>query len=375
MTRDDRLGAAGGDLPVLDGLRALAILLVLGRHGSRALGIDTVPLLENGWVGVDLFFVLSGFLIARQLLAGTPVGPFLLRRALRIVPAFYAVLLLVAARAFPGYKVAQPELGWRVAYHLLFLQDYLPADLVVAFWSLGVEAKFYLLAPLLIALLLRLPSRRSRLLALAGLALLAPASRATMVLVDGLPADYPTHFAAFRSPLHVCLEPLLVGVAIALLHAGGSFARPWRGAAPLLALSALALALALATTPLLAAPGWFVVVGQPVLLALGCGAVVAAALLGVQGSGWLGHAAWRPFARLSYAAYLLHLPLLPVGLGMTVLLAGAPAPLLFLPLWAALSFAAALVLHRLVEQPCLRVGRWLVPGGRAVTANGPRLAG
>ena len=108
-------------------------------------GWNAAALLVNGWVGVDLFFVLSGFLIAKHLLCrladpnGLALGAYIAKRALRIVPAYYAVLLLVAAGVVPIYTVAPEALALRLGYHALFLQDYLPANIVVVFWSLGVQ--------------------------------------------------------------------------------------------------------------------------------------------------------------------------------------------------------------------------------------------
>ena len=66
------------------------------------------------------------------------------------MPAYYAVLLIVAFGLVSFYPVPAENWGFRLAYHLLFLQDYLPADFNVVFWSLGVEEKFYLLAPFLV---------------------------------------------------------------------------------------------------------------------------------------------------------------------------------------------------------------------------------
>ena len=155
-------------LPALDGLRACAIILVLLRHAVRPFHPEVAPLLPlgawdaatpmiNGWMGVDLFFVLSGFLITHHICHRYADGfdrrgliDYVRRRLFRIVPAYYVVLLLVAAGAFPYYPVAPERLGERVGYHLLFMQDYLPSDIVVVFWSLGVEEKFYVLAPLLL---------------------------------------------------------------------------------------------------------------------------------------------------------------------------------------------------------------------------------
>ncbi|RVA03350.1 acyltransferase [Mesorhizobium sp. M7A.F.Ca.US.002.01.1.1] len=238
--------ADGRDNPWLDLLRSIAILLVLLRHGERAVSVSSSAphsvahtIFMNGWVGVDLFFVLSGYLIASHLVrAGIGSGQFdlvryLVRRALRIVPAYYAVLLLVVAGAFPFYAVDPKFLGIRVAYHLLFLQDYLPSDINVVFWSLGVEEKFYLLAPVLVLALLRCPDRvRTALIVL--LFCLPIAARAAVYFGQTAPLDYQTFWPLLRSPFHMTLEGLIAGVGIAIAEHAGKLRMSRRAATMLL---------------------------------------------------------------------------------------------------------------------------------------------
>ena len=91
--------------PELDGLRALAILLVIARHSLRPFiandtytplltvgSLDLTPSLLNGWIGVDLFFVLSGFLIGRQAWRCDSLARFWFKRVTRILPAYWACL-------------------------------------------------------------------------------------------------------------------------------------------------------------------------------------------------------------------------------------------------------------------------------------------
>ena len=169
MTR--RTPSVGGvHWPELDGLRALAIALVVARHSLRPFiseddytavaswgGLDLTPFLMNGWVGVDLFFVLSGFLIGRQAFRNDGWGRFWFKRVTRIVPAYWTCLALVAI-GLTGAR-AWGHAGWDFAAHLLMLQDYTGSVFVPAFWSLGAEEKFYLLAPLLALALVRVPDR------------------------------------------------------------------------------------------------------------------------------------------------------------------------------------------------------------------------
>jgi peptidoglycan/LPS O-acetylase OafA/YrhL len=131
----------------LDILRLIAVLLVLGRH----LSLPTNPnvFLEfwktGGWIGVDLFFVLSGFLVSGLLFteyqrAGcVNLKRFLIRRGFKIYPSFYALILFtIVVKMVMGQPIpAMPLLG-----ELLFLQNYL-GNLWGITWSLAVEEHFY----------------------------------------------------------------------------------------------------------------------------------------------------------------------------------------------------------------------------------------
>jgi len=157
-----------GHYPELDGLRGLAILLVLYFHCRRIHKPSTVwewhyyTFLETGWVGVDLFFVLSGFLITGFLLGTVQqeryFGRFYLRRALRIFPLYYSMLILVSLASLLGWAVAgQPSWIEYVSYWV-YLQNWLvpgglrPIEPIGHFWSLAIEEQFYLLWPVLILL-------------------------------------------------------------------------------------------------------------------------------------------------------------------------------------------------------------------------------
>ena len=137
-------------LKQLDILRAVAILLVLGRH------FDIFePWHLGGWSGVDLFFVLSGFLISGLLFtefksAGQiRVGRFLIRRGFKIYPPFYALTALtVAIKLLHDGNLRVSEL----LSDLFYLQSYIPG-LWDHTWSLAVEEHFYLALPLVLIVL------------------------------------------------------------------------------------------------------------------------------------------------------------------------------------------------------------------------------
>jgi peptidoglycan/LPS O-acetylase OafA/YrhL len=142
----------------LDTFRALAIIFVLLRHSWELFGTNfTGPTLKavfrNGWIGVDMFFVLSGFLIATQLIqqvskTGTvPFKLFYLKRAFRILPSFYTVLAVYYF--FPAIR-EKPELDapWRF---MTFIMNYgRRGDAYSQSWSLCIEEHFYLVLPALL---------------------------------------------------------------------------------------------------------------------------------------------------------------------------------------------------------------------------------
>ena len=178
------VSTTGVHVPALDGLRGLAIACVLCVHlfirnprpeGSPAIRFMT-GIMASGWIGVDLFFVLSGFLIT-GILYDTRAGPnffhnFYARRALRILPLYYAfILLVVAISLLQGYH-------WHAQGLLLYLTYVVncwPAWYTTApwvninhFWSLCIEEQFYLLWPAAVFFLVR--KRSIGIFALAGAA-------------------------------------------------------------------------------------------------------------------------------------------------------------------------------------------------------------
>jgi peptidoglycan/LPS O-acetylase OafA/YrhL len=139
--------------PSLDALRGIAILLVIGYH------LSCPGIFLDGFVGVELFFVLSGFLISGLLFAdyqkyGTiRLGRFWVRRAFKILPPVYAFLLILLFVLRD--RQAFPLRGFLASAGFCF--NYFPIDGPLGHtWSLSVEEHFYLLIPLLLALLVKL---------------------------------------------------------------------------------------------------------------------------------------------------------------------------------------------------------------------------
>jgi peptidoglycan/LPS O-acetylase OafA/YrhL len=145
--------------PALDGLRGIAIILVLCCHN-----FNFIPHFELGWVGVDLFFVLSGFLITDILLKTKHNKSFLqnfyIRRVLKIFPLYYGALLLffLVAPFFQtlhvqyDYYQSNQVMSWLHMQNWLYIFNQKPNDFLLLnhFWSLSIEEQFYLAWPFVI---------------------------------------------------------------------------------------------------------------------------------------------------------------------------------------------------------------------------------
>lgn len=206
--------------PALDGLRAIAVIGVILYHAG-------MPWMRGGFLGVETFFVISGFLITSLLLAGWRASGridfknFWLRRARRLLPAFYAaiigIMLFVALFARDEITRLRPDLlpaatfvsNW---HYILTNQNYFEEagrpPLLRHLWSLAIEWQFYMIWPLLCSALFALRARLAAILALAGaLALAAWMAAQSAAGVDPSHIYYATHNRA---------SGLLLGAALAL---------------------------------------------------------------------------------------------------------------------------------------------------------------
>ncbi len=303
-------------VPALDGVRGLAILLVLACHTACVLPAHHAasavlgPVLEHGQHGVDLFFVLSGYLISGILLdtreSAGYFRVFYWRRALRIFPAYYVYLLIVFAFGGLLYQWHGSDFHVRGASwpYLVYLQNWKPTlglgdSLLSHLWSLAVEEQFYLVWPAVVYLM----PRRGLAPLCVVLMLAAVGLRGTFAAV-GWDVEHAHRITPAR------LDALLLGalLALAIRHDGW---RAWCGRwLPRLGWPALpAYVVLYAVTagtawsgPLVTTVGWS-------LLALLSGALVFGAAR--ADGGWMGRLfsqRWlRSFGRYSYGIYLLHM--------------------------------------------------------------------
>src|SRR5690606_24618374 len=226
-------------MPSLDGIRCLAIVAVLWHHSPHA---DSVPV-TRGFLGVDLFFVLSGFLITTLLLreqdaAGGRIDlrAFYVRRILRIFPLYYAVLFgqAVALLLFRPHSPVADEFFAALPWYATYTANFgVHANLFAHAWSLAVEEQFYLLWPPVLAWCTRRGAR----------ALLVAYLLVTAALDWGLAGAGAQQVALYMTPF----AAIGCGVLLAFgLHDRATFGRiapivGWRGFVflPLVALAAL----------------------------------------------------------------------------------------------------------------------------------------
>ncbi len=363
-------GAAADDFrPDVEGLRAVAVIAVVAFH--LRLGWAS-----GGFVGVDVFFVLSGFLITRLLLkelaatGSLALRAFWARRARRLLPA---ATLVIVATVLAGYW-ALPPLAMRslaidavaaacFVANFVFahrLGDYFGAQLgatapspLLHVWSLSVEEQFYLLWPLLLVALTRWTRQYRRML----LVVILAGAGLSLVASVWLTEHQPT-WAFYLLPARA--GELLAGAALAVAgSAFGDVPARWRAAAGWLGIAGIVVAVA-RYSDATAFPG--TAVALPVLATV---LVVVAG--GTDHDRWspatmLGHPALQWVGRHSYAIYLWHWPAL--------VLAEARYGPLDLParlLVVAIAVGLSAVSYRFVEDP-IRHNRWLAwRPGRGLT--------
>lgn len=326
MTADAAPTAATGrgHLPALDGLRAIAVLMVVWHHawGRRepATLVETGfrAVSETGWAGVDLFFVLSGFLITRILLrhrdSDTLLKAFWWRRILRIWPMYYAYLALCFV-ILPAMRIYRFEPGpWAKWWYATFLSNvWIAMDGAgvrqpVHLWSVAVEEQFYLVWPFIV-LAARGPWLRRVILALL---VCVPLARAAASLSG-------VSFVAIYALTPLRMDGLAWGALLAVAEvAPGGLAR-WRGLARVAGSVAAAVGLAWivfftgmrpdADVPAIQA-------GMYTLTGLGFTALVTVVLTQPDThpvNAWLCRPWPQAIGRWSYGIYVLH-PVVLVGL-------------------------------------------------------------
>lgn len=359
-------------LPSVDGLRGLAILLVFLAHANfLSLDHPLDKILYNlslaGWIGVDLFFVLSGFLITGILVASKSdqhyYRNFFARRLLRIFPLYYGFLafyfLLLPSLGYLQAHTPAFEQLWYWSYLSNFRVAWSGAELpphIGVFWSLAVEEHFYLFWPMLVRGL-SLPRLRQLCFAIVAGSLML---RVVLWLCDwGVTAIY------IVTPTRI--DGLAMGALVAIAGMqGGLSDRGLRRARGLALLCGLVLlVIAAASRQFYFDRPWVLTLGLTALAGF-FAAILSLVVYGHAGAAFLQLPALRFFGKYSYGIYVLH-TLVIDGLRQQVfgdapwpLLGGStlPAQLGFTALSLALTVLGALLSWWLIERRCLALKRY-----------------
>lgn len=352
-----------GYQPSLDGLRAVSVIAVIAYHAGA-------PWMTGGFFGVEVFFVVSGYLITTLLLqerertGGTKLGQFWVRRARRLLPALFTVLLVIATWvAVFGSAEHRSDLRRDLPWSILYVNNwgqivgsvpYFAADdppLLRHLWSLAVEEQWYVVWPLVFVALMHL-ARGRRATTSCVVAVLAALVMVATAVSHGRVADNTLYLSTFTRA-----SGLLLGSAAAFIW------RPWRRPAS----STVRRALVDVATDLI---GWLAMCGllvamvagditssmtyRWVLAAVSVLSVIAIGAAVSPGASSVRTAlSWGPLVAVgqrSYGLYLWHWPVL--------VLAGAAGGGSVVRVAGALAVAAGLneIMYRHVEQP-MRSGR------------------
>jgi peptidoglycan/LPS O-acetylase OafA/YrhL len=329
-------------VPALDGLRGLAVLLVIGFHAE-------LPGFHGGFLGVSMFFTLSGFLITRLLLDETDrtgsidLRSFWERRFRRLLPA--ALVCIAAVAAFHrniGHEIASAVVyiaNWQqISSQSPYSAMFATKPLLVHFWSLAVEEQFYLLWPLLVWLAVRRFGQRGPVIALGF--------GATLSVLGYLGAIGDTQRVYLGTDTRAA--EILIGAGLAL-----AFNRARTRAVldrlprwvPVVAVIAVTASIATTST----GSSW-VYLGGLIPFAVAVGVLIAASVSGHRSTRMLEHPALRACGTVSYGLYLYHWPIFAT-IGTDTVMRCAVS--------FALTTLAAIVSYHLIEHP-VRTGR--VPG-------------
>jgi peptidoglycan/LPS O-acetylase OafA/YrhL len=361
-----------GYLPGLDGVRALAVLGVLFYHAD-------LVWMKGGFLGVDVFFVLSGFLITSLILeefdrsGRIDFAKFYLGRARRLLPAVLLMLAVVAVAAAIFYRdVASQVRSDAIAslfyvnnwWYIFSSQSYFEfigrPPMLKHLWSLSVEEQFYLIWPAVAYLLVRRWARRGVRLVALSVAILSTVWMVALSVMNGFPDFADPSRAYFGTDSH-CMG-LLIGAALATAWRPG---RLRKDVAP----SAKWIITGAGIAALLGILYFFFFVGEytPWLYRSGgflVLSVIVAALIAMSThpasplGPWLGSQPWRYIGQRSYGLYLWHWPIFMVTRpNLDVPIDG---PLLF-AFRLALTFGIAELSFRFFEMPIRRgaIDRWV----------------
>ncbi|MHC3940234.1 acyltransferase family protein [Paenochrobactrum sp. BZR 201-1] len=338
-------------VPFIDGLRAIAVISVVGYHAG-------LPVITGGFVGVDVFLVISGFLIINQIVSGLDKGNFSFktfwaRRALRILPSYLLVILVSCIIA--SFVLVTPsefeDFGNQVIYSALMIVNHYFLDQqgyfdssstlkpLLHLWSLAVEEQFYLVAPIILVGLAAIAHRFSILSKFLVLLVFVLSLSGSIWLTE---ANDDKNYAFFLMPLRAW-EFMVGGALVLAVPYVSRLPRILTNVLSIAALVALVLSIILISSerPWPSFYALFPVLATATLIACGLAdrGILVSRMLSIKPFLWIG--------LVSYAWYLWHWPLivfariynfetLTIGTGL---------------LMAAMSFVLACLTYWFIEKP------------------------
>lgn len=360
-------------IPALDGVRGIAILVVMAFNG-HLLGM------QGGFIGVDIFFVLSGFLITSllvqdfRLTSRIGLKNFYLRRALRLLPALFALMLfcIVFVLIFQPDKAANTLKG--VLYTLFYIANWAqapPLDPGIGplshAWSLSVEEQFYIVWPLLLLALLRIKSKG---VVLAILLFLISGSVAISVWLWQAHVPFLRMYFGSDTRAH----ELLIGCVAALLISWGVFQYADRFRGIFHIASAISIVGILSSLFLLRHNTAFVYNGGFTLIAIATAIVIVDLVL--YPSAILPFFEFAPLVwvgKISYGLYLWHFPIFEASRRLL----DERAPLVYQAIGVVTTLLVATASYYLLEKPFLKLrhrfstagtaGQGLIPPAQTAT--------
>lgn len=366
-----KIGIKPGKIPELDGLRACAILMVLLYHfistyqdayGSyyRKIFSELVQRsFHNGWLGVDLFFVLSGYLIFNHLLKTQTqpnkfksYGNYAMKRVLRTFPLYYAIIVLYVLIIAPAFTSHLSFFDYFI--HLVFLQDYFGANILAPLWSLATEEKFYLLAPFLVLFLNRLSAKKSIIYLLVFMTTITVV-KSFIIYQNGEALNYGMYFLKYRAPFHFAIVSIGVGIVVALM----AQMQPHRLLPIAGLLSSVMVVLILCFVDFFNPEVWYWtnLYHYFTILLFGVWVLTAVKFTGSRWMRFLRGRFLRQIAVLSYALYLSHMAVLPWVFKLQRSWVTSEEPWIhgssYFVIFIGSSVVLSLLLHYVVEKPFL----------------------
>ena len=388
---DRGVRAEVGNIAAIEGMRGVAVAWIVVFHWFVVRGLESgdpwnesiaasralTVIVSNGYLAVDLFFLITGFLLTlpwwRHAAEGRPAPSareFYRRRIHRIVPAYYVQLVFLFAVALPllrGFDYWRRDiefLAYNVAAHVTFLHYTTPLSSASystngALWTLSLEAQYYALLPILAPLFVRAPWRAAAALTVVAIAWhwLAWHDLAPLVAIETrLGGPWNPAEATIRHLLVTQLPGYLAHFAAGILI--GRAWLHWRGNPPGARARGLWLAAAIAALAVLywihdAGNAWLGEWGWLPTLAALAFLMLALAARGLPVSQpLLGNAPLAFLGRISYSVYLYHLPLLLLWIRYSPIEGWLAAPV-----YSALLLAIGWLSYRFVERPFMRPSR------------------